>query len=118
MHLKVRGEAVSRGGRAPAGYALFVLIASAATCATTANARADDAATLQRLEAKIQQLEDRHETEIKSLQAEIRRLRKEKPAAAVATRPAGAQSATSRSTTEQAASSPLLPVGLPVGLPK
>jgi len=30
------------------------------------------------LEAKIQQLEDRHETEIKTLQAEIRRLREGK----------------------------------------
>jgi phosphate-selective porin OprO and OprP len=54
---------------------------------STAPAAADDAATLQRLEAKIQQLEARHENEIKALQAEVRRLRREKPASVAATQP-------------------------------
>ncbi|MGA9952798.1 MAG: hypothetical protein WBQ22_06110, partial [Bradyrhizobium sp.] len=56
-------------------------------CITNAGARADDAATLQRLEAKIQQLEERHENEIKTLQAEVKRLRKQKPVATAAASP-------------------------------
>jgi len=55
------------------------------------SAAADDTAAFQRLEAKIQQLETRHENEIKALQAEIRRLRREKPVSAAATLPPPAQ---------------------------
>jgi phosphate-selective porin OprO and OprP len=55
------------------------------------SAAADDTAAFQRLEAKIQQLETRHENEIKALQAEIRRLRQEKPVRAAATQPLPAQ---------------------------
>jgi phosphate-selective porin OprO and OprP len=50
-----------------------------------AAAAADDNAVLLRLETKIKQLEERHESEIKALQAEIRRLRRERPASAAAT---------------------------------
>jgi phosphate-selective porin OprO/OprP len=49
-----------------------------------AAAGTEDAATLQRLEAQIQRLEARHESEIKTLQTEIRQLRRQKPAAVAA----------------------------------
>ena len=49
-----------------------------------ATARAEDAATLQKLEAQIQRLEERHQSEIKALRAEIRQLRRQKPATSVA----------------------------------
>jgi len=81
-----------------------VLLASTPLATVSTSARAEDAAALQRLEAKIQQLEERHENEIKNLQAEIKRLRKQKPAASVATAELHPR--------EQAAS-PLLPPGLP-----
>ena len=55
---------------------LSVLACASVSLRHDAGARADDAAALQRLEAKIQQLEERHEHEIKTLQAEIKRLRK------------------------------------------
>jgi phosphate-selective porin OprO/OprP len=41
--------------------------------------RADDAASLKRLEAHIQQLEERYQSEIKALQAEVRQLHRQKP---------------------------------------
>ena len=51
-------------------------------------AYAEETATLQRLELQLQRLEERHESEIKALQAEIRRLRRQKPATvAVVERP-------------------------------
>jgi phosphate-selective porin OprO/OprP len=109
MHSRVRGDVAA--SRALAGHAFAILIASGVICCTTAPARADDAAALQRLEAKIQQLEDRHESEIKTLQAEVRRLRKEKPAAVVAARPASVQPVAAAAGLPQA--SPLLPPGLP-----
>ena len=109
MHSRVRGDVAA--SRALAGHAFAILIASGVICCTTAPARADDAAALQRLEAKIQQLEDRHESEIKTLQAEIRRLRKEKPAAVSAAHPAGVQPVAAAAGLPQA--SPLLPPGLP-----
>jgi phosphate-selective porin OprO and OprP len=49
-----------------------------------ATARAEDAATLQKLEAQIQRLEERHQSEIKALRAEIRQLRRQKPPTSVA----------------------------------
>ncbi|MGC1664971.1 MAG: porin [Bradyrhizobium sp.] len=73
-------------------------------CITNAGARADDAATLQRLEAKIQQLEERHENEIKTLQAEVKRLRKQKLVATAAASPPPAA---------EPPRSALLPPGLP-----
>ena len=54
---------------------------------SAASARADDTVTLQRLEAQIQRLEARHESEIKALQAEIRRLRRQKPETVAVTQP-------------------------------
>jgi phosphate-selective porin OprO/OprP len=45
----------------------------------------EDAATLERLEAHIQRLEERHQSEIKALQAEIRQLRRQKPATVAGT---------------------------------
>jgi hypothetical protein len=45
----------------------------------------DNNATLQRLEAHIQQLEERHQSEIKALHAEIRQLRRQKPATVATT---------------------------------
>ena len=49
-----------------------------------ATARAEDAAMLQKLEAQIQRLEERHQSEIKALRAEIRQLRRQKPPTSVA----------------------------------
>jgi phosphate-selective porin OprO/OprP len=51
----------------------------------------EDAATLERLEAHIQRLEERHQSEIKALQAEIRQLRRQKPATVAATQPPPAE---------------------------
>jgi phosphate-selective porin OprO/OprP len=117
MHSKVREAAAPSGARASAKYVSSILIASAIVCVAAAGARAEDAAAFQRLEAKIQQLEDRHETEIKTLQAEIRRLRKEKPVAVAATHPAASNRSTTQPaetrTGEQTASSSVLPPGLP-----
>ena len=50
-----------------------------------ASASADDAGTLQRLEAQIRRLEAQHQNEIKALRAEIRQLRRPKPATVAAT---------------------------------
>ena len=70
----------------------YTLVASTGMVILSAtSAAADDTAAFQRLEAKIQQLETRHENEIKALQAEIRRLRREKPVSAAATLPPPAQ---------------------------
>jgi phosphate-selective porin OprO/OprP len=49
-----------------------------------ASARAEDAATLQKLETQILRLEERHQNEIKALRAEIRQLRQQKPVTATA----------------------------------
>ena len=68
------------------------------------SARADDSATLQKLEAHLQQLEERHESEIKALQAEIKRLRKQKPVATAAAVPPPAA---------EPPKSSILPPGLP-----
>jgi phosphate-selective porin OprO and OprP len=72
--------------RAFANRGVAILLASAGICLlNAAPARADDTATLQRLEAHIQRLEERHQSEIKALQAEVRQLRRQKPATVAAT---------------------------------
>jgi phosphate-selective porin OprO/OprP len=70
---------------------LFILLASGGWLVSATGSRADNTATLARLEAKIQELEEWHESEIKALQAEIRRLRRQKPVAVVATEPPAAE---------------------------
>jgi phosphate-selective porin OprO and OprP len=78
--------------KAFASVVRYTLVASTGMVILSAtSAAADDTAAFQRLEAKIQQLETRHENEIKALQAEIRRLRREKPVSAAATLPPPAQ---------------------------
>src|SRR5579871_225536 len=106
MSSKIRGDAASRPVRSPVRTASSLLIASSVICLAATGARADDTAALQRLEAKMQELETRHENEIKTLQAEIKRLRKEKPAPAsvAARRPPVAEPPTPSS---------ILPPGLP-----
>jgi phosphate-selective porin OprO and OprP len=87
---------------------LFILVASAsvgAWCGTAA--RAEDTG-LQKLEAEIQRMEARHQAEIKSLQTEIRLLRRQKPATAAATQ------APSRQTISQALPGQPAPSGVPV----
>ncbi|WP_423882388.1 hypothetical protein, partial [Bradyrhizobium sp.] len=104
MRSETGGYTVSRSVRASSRFALSFLLASSAVCITNAGARADDAATLQRLEAKIQQLEERQENEIKTLQAEVKRLRKQKLVATAAASPPPAA---------EPPRSALLPPGLP-----
>jgi phosphate-selective porin OprO/OprP len=105
MSSEIGGSTANRRVRASAKYASSIFIASSAIWLVSGSARADDSATLQKLEAHLQQLEERHESEIKALQAEIKRLRKEKPATTTvaATRPPA---------TEPPPSS-ILPPGLP-----
>src|ERR1700691_55503 len=94
--------------RAFANRGVAILLASTGTCLmNAAPACADDTVTLQRLEAHIQQLEERHQSEIKALQAEIRQLRRQKPAAVAATQtpPTDPQ----RSTAPSGVLSPALP---------
>src|SRR5579864_6110380 len=72
---------------------LAVVASGSAWILSAAPAAADDV-QIQRLEAEIQKIEARHEAEIKTLQAEIRQLRKERPAAtAAAARQAGQSAA-------------------------
>jgi phosphate-selective porin OprO and OprP len=68
----------------------ILLISSAVFVLSTTGAVAEDTAALQKLAAKIQRLQERHENEIKALQAEIKRLRGEKPVRTAATQPASA----------------------------
>jgi phosphate-selective porin OprO/OprP len=94
--------------RAFANRGVAIVLASAGICLiNAAPARADDTVTLQRLEAHIQQLEERHQSEIKALQAEIRQLRRQKPATVAATQtpPIDPQ----RSTAPSGVLSPTLP---------
>ena len=81
----------------------FIVVACLGWLAGTTGLRAEDAVTLGRLEAKLQELEARHEGEIKTLQAEIRRLRRQKPVAVVAAQPPAAERPPST----------ILPAGLP-----
>src|SRR5579872_1771790 len=113
MHWKIGGDAARDRLRVFTRRASSILITSSVISLAATGARAEDAAALQRLEAKMQELEARHESEIKTLQAEIRRLRKEKPATAAATQPRGSRTAAvSPPAGEQTASS-ILPPGLP-----
>ncbi|MEA2831329.1 MAG: phosphate-selective porin OprO and OprP [Bradyrhizobium sp.] len=77
-----------------------------------AAARAEDAATLQKLETQILRLEERHQNEIKALRAEIRQLRQQRPAtvtAAVAPATAPPPAAPPNPPAFHAALSPALP---------
>ena len=76
------------------GRSLPIAIAAAgawALCATPA--RAQDA-QIQKLETEIQRIEAQHEAEIKSLQAEIRQLRRQKPTSVAAAAPPRPQTTT------------------------
>jgi len=78
---------------------ISMLLGSAALSACCGvGARADDAATLQKLEAQMQRMEARHQAEMKALQAEVRQLRRQKQETAVAnvapTQPVARTSAT------------------------
>jgi phosphate-selective porin OprO/OprP len=104
MRWEICGDTASTSARASSRFTLSFLLASGLVWTTSPSALAEDGATLLKLEARLQQLEERHESEIKALQAEIRRLRKQKPATAtVAAAPPAAEQARS----------PLLPAGLP-----
>lgn len=86
MRSKFCNNFISAKARASLSCAVSVLLASTSLWLLSATgAAADDAAVLQKLEAKIQQLEERHESEIKALRAEIRRLRRQKPETVTAT---------------------------------
>ncbi|MGO8913952.1 MAG: OprO/OprP family phosphate-selective porin [Bradyrhizobium sp.] len=83
MRSEIRGDIVSRAFAKRGGS---ILLASGMIwLGSGASAAAEDVTTLQRLEAQIQRLEERHENEIKALQAEIRKLRRQKPATTTAT---------------------------------
>jgi phosphate-selective porin OprO/OprP len=84
MRSEIRGNIVATR------FASSVLLALAAIWMVSTSVRADDAAALQRLETRLHELEQRHENEIKTLQAEIRRLRKEKPTGVTAAAPSPA----------------------------
>src|SRR3984885_14213035 len=105
MSSEIGGNTATSRLRASAKYALSIFIASSMICSVSGSARADDSATLQKLEAHLQQLEERHENEIKALQAEIKRLRKEKPATTTV--------AAGRPPTTDPPPSSILPPGLP-----
>ena len=80
MRRKFGRHIISARARASTSHGRSILLASTSIFIVSATgAAAEDTAALQRLEAKIQQLEERHENEIKALQAEIRRLRRQKP---------------------------------------
>ena len=109
MRSEIRDEAISASARAQGRWIRSILLASASLWIVSARASADDAAALQRLEAKIQQLEERHESEIKSLQAEVRRLRKQKPATVPAAMQSPAMEQPRPSTTPYGLPAPALP---------
>jgi phosphate-selective porin OprO and OprP len=86
MNSEFWGAPVSARVRAFASCGISVFLATTGIwLVSAAPVRAEDTATLQRLEAHIQQLEERHQSEIKALQAEIRQLRRQKPAAVATT---------------------------------
>jgi len=74
-------DIISANERAYTRCGVAILLASSSIwLGSAAGAHADDAATLQKLEVQIQRMEERHQNEIKALQAEIRQLRRQKPA--------------------------------------
>ncbi len=86
MYPRFCGALVAARMRAFASrVASIVLASSGIWLITGATVYAQDTATLQRLEAHMQQLEERHQSEIKALQAEIRQLRRQKPATVATT---------------------------------
>ena len=88
MRSEICDDLAAAKARTHARRGISILVFSTCVWMTSAaSARADDTATLQRLEAQIQRLEARHESEIKALQAEIRRLRRQKPETVAVTQP-------------------------------
>ncbi len=86
MYSKFWGALVVARMRAFASRGASIVLASSGIWLMTgATVYAEDTATLQRLEAHMQQLEERHQSEIKALQAEIRQLRRQKPATVATT---------------------------------
>jgi len=76
MRSEICDDLATAKARTHARRGISILVFSTCVWMTSAaSARADDTAALQRLEAQIQRLEARHESEIKALQPEIRRLR-------------------------------------------
>jgi phosphate-selective porin OprO and OprP len=109
MRWEICDDLASVKARAHTRHGIFILVVSTVVwMLSPPGARADDTATLQRLEAKIQQLEQRHENEIKALQAEIRRLRRQKPET-VAAAPSPAVAQPRSSTAPSGVPSPALP---------
>jgi phosphate-selective porin OprO and OprP len=108
MYLEFRSDIIPAKARAFASRGVAILLASTGIWLTSAaSVRAEDTATLQRLEAHIQQLEKRHQSEIKALQAEIRQLRRQKPAVVAATQSPAAEQP--RATAPSGVLSPALP---------
>ena len=88
MRSEICDDLATAKARTHARRGISILVFSTCVWMTSAaSARADDTAALQRLEAQIQRLEARHESEIKALQAEIRRLRRQKPETVAVTQP-------------------------------
>jgi phosphate-selective porin OprO/OprP len=86
VHLEFWRVIAPAKARATARCGLSILLASSSIwLGSGALAGTEDAATLERLEAHIQRLEQRHQSEIKALQAEIRQLRRQKPATVAGT---------------------------------
>jgi len=95
--------------RATARCGLSILLASSSIwLGSGALAGTEDAVTLERLEAHIQRLEERHQSEIKVLQAEIRQLRRQKPATVTGTQAPPAEQPRS-ATAPSGVSGPALP---------
>jgi phosphate-selective porin OprO/OprP len=85
MHSKFSHDLVSSKMRAFAGRGASMLLASTGVWVMCCiSARAEDSAALAKLEAHIQRLEAQHQNEIKALRAEIKQLRRQKPATNVA----------------------------------
>jgi phosphate-selective porin OprO/OprP len=86
MYPEFRTDIIPAKTRAFASRGVAIVLASTGIwLMSAAPGRAEETVTLQRLEAHIQQLEERHQSEIKALQAEIRQLRRQKPATVAAT---------------------------------
>jgi len=86
VHLEFWRIIAPAKARATARCGLSILLASSSIwLGSGALAGTEDAVTLERLEAHIQRLEERHQSEIKALQAEIRQLRRQKPATVAGT---------------------------------
>ena len=95
--------------RATARCGISILLASSSIwLGSGALAGTEDAVTLERLEAHIQRLEERHQSEIKVLQAEIRQLRRQKPATVTGTQAPPAEQPRS-ATAPSGVSGPALP---------